>query len=236
MAPARWVFPAILFSLLLLPALSSEWFIRAGPDISDVDYVPKGGEISIVRSLGILFSSEKILFSGNERFYLKSGTATFLSGVNNSLEIYFASENFEVLVALFSEENGEILEENRITVFGNSAEAVFEGPIVSLTDLSRGKRRLAVSEISFGTDGPGAVLLKARDGEVYSVKGLAGFSPEKKPTAFSIYLSLGILVLLGGALIATFLSRGKKGQGEILLEKERKEGLYEIQRSVFGKR
>lgn len=236
MAPARWFFPAILVALLLLPAFPSHWFIREGPDTSNVDYVPKGGEISIVQSSGLFSSSEKIVFSGNERFYLKSGTATFLSGVNNSLEIEFASENFEVAIALFSEESGEIVEENRIIVSGSLAEAVFEGPIVSLADLSGGRSKLSVSGIVFQEDGPGAVLLKAREGEVYSVKGLAGFSPEKRTTAFAIYLSLGIFVLLGGALIALSISRGKKGQGEILLEKERKEGLYEIQRSVFGKR
>ncbi len=241
MAPARRIFPAILVALLLLlllllPAISSDWFIRTEPDLENVDYFPNGGEIAFKNFSGILFSSEKIVFSGNSRFSLKSETATFLSGVNNSLGIDFSGENLTVTIAQFSSETGEVSYENPIFVSGNSAEAAFEGPIVSLITSGSGRKTLSISGIEFQEDGPGAILLNATDGEIYSVSGLANYSPERRLRQGALFslLGLGLILLIGIVFLAT--KPGRKKSAEERWELERKEDLYEIQKSVFGKR
>lgn len=226
--------------LVVSPALSStEWFVRTGPDRHEVDYVPKGAEISIENYTELsVFAREKAVFNGNERFWLRSGSFAAPEG-NASLKVEFSAENLTVKIFQLAGEALEVSAENDILVSGSSAEPVFEGPQAALSSGTGGRRTLSINGISFEEAGPVAVMISARDGEVYSVSGLAAFGSRRflgfgaiPPVAYGI-LAPALLTIILSTLFFNLRRRKKSGERTEADEKRRREELNEIQKSVF---
>ncbi|MFH0961955.1 MAG: hypothetical protein V1820_04695 [archaeon] len=155
-------------SLILAPALSTEWFIREGPDLSNADFVQKGREISV--------SENSIEFRGNSRGLLLRSAPVNSSERNETLSIVFSGESLSVGISQFSLESGETSSENFIRVLpGSLAEVFLEGPEATLNESGAGFRTLSVTGISFPEEGPYVISLSCTDCNITSISGAASF-------------------------------------------------------------